>query len=295
MGGPGELMNEEALSFGSTASLVGIVSNHKNHPADCARPGFIMLNSGVVHRVGPNRLSVNILRDMAALGYVGFRFDFSGIGDSMARSGAPATGGDLNSVERRWIAETQEAMDCVTANSGVERFILGGNCSGAYIALRTAMCDPRVTAVALINLQPKRTPVRYYLRSLVYKKFWRRIFQGTARIEWPSGIYLQYLANFRARLAGTKGEEGLRIPDLGNALHALSERGVNVLLVHCEWDRGYDYFKNIIRSKRRAAGVGTRLSVQFIPGMNHDFNILRGQEDLQRIIRNWAAGLEESE
>jgi len=78
-------MREEAVLFGKTRSLVGIITdphtvvNAHNHPA------IVLLNAGVLHRVGPNRLYVKIARKLASAGFVVLRFDLSGIGDSKAR------------------------------------------------------------------------------------------------------------------------------------------------------------------------------------------------------------------
>src|SRR5215472_19382863 len=76
-------MTEEAVQFGSLRSLAGIVSSTSEKNED--KPGVILLNPGIVHRVGPGRIYVKIARALAAKGFVVLRFDFSGIGDSAAR------------------------------------------------------------------------------------------------------------------------------------------------------------------------------------------------------------------
>jgi alpha-beta hydrolase superfamily lysophospholipase len=97
-------MRESAAVFGSAGSLVGIVSEPSDGPGRAGLPGVIFLNSGVIHRVGPNRMYVRMARDLARQGFVAFRFDLSGVGDSPAR-GAGST------IEGRWVDETREAMD----------------------------------------------------------------------------------------------------------------------------------------------------------------------------------------
>ena len=77
-------MTEKALLFGEGKSLVGIVTlPAESSPVD--RPGIVILNAGVLHRVGPNRVHVQMARALAELGFTVLRFDLSSIGDSRAR------------------------------------------------------------------------------------------------------------------------------------------------------------------------------------------------------------------
>ena len=79
-------MKEEAVVFGATSSLVGVVTD----PVVGARdkedlPAIILLNAGIAHRVAPHRLYVNMARRFADMGFTVLRFDFSGVGDSPLR------------------------------------------------------------------------------------------------------------------------------------------------------------------------------------------------------------------
>ncbi|MCH8830022.1 MAG: DUF1549 domain-containing protein, partial [Planctomycetes bacterium] len=97
-------MKEEAVLFGKTGSLVGIVSDPSDSDSGKNLPAVILLNSGLIHRVGPNRVYVKIARRLAAEGFVAFRFDFSSIGDSLVRY-------DNLSFEKSAVDEVQDAMD----------------------------------------------------------------------------------------------------------------------------------------------------------------------------------------
>ncbi|MGH7928173.1 MAG: alpha/beta hydrolase, partial [Candidatus Binatia bacterium] len=76
-------MREEALLLGKTRSLVGILTDPPEAKRSTRLPGIILLNAGIIHRVGPNRMHVKIARTLAPMGFVVVRFDFSGIGDSI--------------------------------------------------------------------------------------------------------------------------------------------------------------------------------------------------------------------
>ena len=77
-------MNEQALSLGPNHSIVGILTSP---PRGVARKGIavLLLNAGLIHHVGPNRLYVRLARVLASMGFSTVRFDFSGIGDSCIR------------------------------------------------------------------------------------------------------------------------------------------------------------------------------------------------------------------
>ena len=79
-------MTEEVCRFGDRKSLVGIVTlpERPDHGQDL--PAIILLNAGLAHRVGPQRLYVKMARHMASQGFAVLRFDFSGIGDSEPRT-----------------------------------------------------------------------------------------------------------------------------------------------------------------------------------------------------------------
>jgi hypothetical protein len=48
-------MREHALLFGDAQGLVGVITDPPG-PGGGSRPGVILLNAGVIHRVGPSRL-----------------------------------------------------------------------------------------------------------------------------------------------------------------------------------------------------------------------------------------------
>ena len=59
-------MKEEAVLFGSRESLAGVITEPSAAGWGKALPGFVFLNAGMTHRIGPNRLYVRLARDLAA-------------------------------------------------------------------------------------------------------------------------------------------------------------------------------------------------------------------------------------
>src|SRR5215471_7117775 len=130
------IATEGAVLFGERKSLVGVVSAAATTVDGDAKAAVILLNPGIVHRVGPGRIYVEIAQRLAAMGFVVLRFDFSGIGDSLARH-------DNLCFPMSAVRETQQAMDLLQSTRKVQHFVLLGGCSGAQVSLETACCDQR--------------------------------------------------------------------------------------------------------------------------------------------------------
>ena len=77
-------VSEQAIMFGQNKSLVGIATQ-ATAKSETSPPAIVILNTGIIHRIGHNRMYVALSRTLAAAGYTVLRFDLSGIGDSESR------------------------------------------------------------------------------------------------------------------------------------------------------------------------------------------------------------------
>jgi alpha-beta hydrolase superfamily lysophospholipase/O-antigen/teichoic acid export membrane protein len=115
----------------------------------------VLFNSGAVRKVGPHRMSVEIARRWAARGIVTVRLDREAVGDAegpgdVGRSESPRLSplalGDTDSVA---------AAACALAKLrelGLRTpFLVGGHCSGAYLAFHLALTEPDVAGCFGIN------------------------------------------------------------------------------------------------------------------------------------------------
>jgi len=166
----GELMSgirEQALMLGKRKSLVAIVAQDPAMAATAAeRPTVVILNSGIIHRVGPNRVFVRLARLLAQAGHLVVRFDLSGIGDSEPR-------GDGLSPLDAALADIREVLDSLETTRQVRRVILIGLCSGADHSIVYGGQDPRVIGMVLIDPSVPRTR-GYYMRHYRGRMFrWR--------------------------------------------------------------------------------------------------------------------------
>jgi hypothetical protein len=117
-------MNEEIISFGENNRLTGIMTYPVNDNISIERPAVIMLNAGLVHRIGPFRFYVDLARLFAEKNFITLRFDLSGLGDSTFST-------DNSEFEKYAITDTDIAMDYITSKTGIKTFVLLGLCSGA--------------------------------------------------------------------------------------------------------------------------------------------------------------------
>lgn len=274
-------MREEAVHFGKRRSLVGIITDPPKTERANNRPAIVILNSGIIHRVGLYRLHVKMARDLAAMGFVVLRFDFSGIGDSEVRH-------DNLPFGKSAISETQEAMNYLSATRGVERFVLAGICSGAVISFRTACYDPRVVGVVLINaggyLHGTNNELNTYIGNLTLARhYWRiALFSSFSVKNWWKSITgkVDYSGLIRAMVFQLRnlfrGKRNV-FPRLNNGvkdLRLLTERGVRLLLIHSEGDVGLDYLHVVLGDGLRELISCEKLQLEIIQGANHIFTLL---------------------
>jgi len=171
---------ERPVLFGRDDSLVGILTR----PLERGTPGggrppdptptLVLLNSGIIHRVGPNRLYVLLARRLAAEGFTTLRFDLSGLGDSKVAWDPEAT--DPQGMTDRDVRLALDWLDGV--GSGEGGYVLAGLCSGADNARRAAFRDPRIVGAIMIDPDVYRTPgywLRHIGKRLLRGRTWRNV------------------------------------------------------------------------------------------------------------------------
>jgi dienelactone hydrolase len=134
-------MTENACQFGEDQRLAGIVTE-----PDPGRPelGLVLVTAGLLPKAGPFRLYAELARHLAQEGVVTLRFDLGGVGDSLEeRAGRP--------LRERTALEIRAAVDYLSERYALPRLVLGGLCSGAEDALRSAAADGRVSGVVMID------------------------------------------------------------------------------------------------------------------------------------------------
>lgn len=277
---------ERALLFGGSRTLVGIVTE-PDGGRGVAPAAFVFLNAGVVHRVGPNRIYVTAARRLAAMGYLGVRFDVSGIGDSPVRR-------DKTPFEQAAVSETREVIAAVQREYGVSRFVLVGLCSGAVLAFRTALADERVAGAVLLNPQgfvqsaewtryvANRAQARRYWREKLFSlRSWRKALTGrTDYRQLATVLHRRILAWFRPNAAVNRvaGE-------LAEDFQQLGRRGVRFLLACSQGDFGVDYLTVILGRRFTRLKQMEHLT---LPSGDHSLTMALSQEMFFEGVERWA-------
>jgi hypothetical protein len=275
---------ERTRLFGPRQSLVGVLTDPPPSVGRGERPAVIILNAGMLHRVGPNRVHVLLARKLAAAGFVVMRFDYSGIGDSRPRE-------DALPFAASAVEETRQAMDFLAESRGVTRFVLFGICSGADNALRVAGQDARVVGAALIdpyNLPTVARVLHMYSNRLLSLRSWRRLLTGRSFI-WSSARTARSLQ--RAASASHDGYASL-LPSREEyvaQVSRLAERGVALCLLYTGESPGYVNYRRLLHKPIRRWPWGNRIRMEYLKHSDHVFTLLSSQAGLLGAIEGWLA------
>jgi pimeloyl-ACP methyl ester carboxylesterase len=226
------------------------------------------------------------------MGYAVLRFDLAGIGDSRAAEGYAQS----RLYSKDAIADVQSAMAFLERFRRIDRFVLVGLCSGAYVAFHTALADPRVVGEVLINTatfswkpgdpidvatQRVYKSSHFYRRALFDLDTWRRAARGQIDLRGiAQRLQALALAKVKARLAASAfgrppGEDGLAA-----SFRKLSRRGTDSLLIYGEEDQGLDSLELELGRKADKLRALPNFRVDVIPGPDHTFTQLWAQRRL---------------
>jgi dienelactone hydrolase len=288
-------MIESPVVFGADENLVGILTEPAEPLAEA--PLVILLNAGVVHRVGPHRLHVIVARRLASMGLSSFRIDLSGIGDSRALDGS-------ESFRERAVADVRAAIELFEAKLGAKKFVLFGLCAGADNAIATALVEPRVAGLILVD------PYTYATSRSRRRKILGRMREHAgvrSALRWGASIALRTardrlgdsvrhgLAVLRASQGGVEtgaAEPGTQngrvpapVPVFGEQLGRLSARGVAMLAVYSGiHDERYNAEGQMFETFPELRG---RVDERFFPEANHTFTELAQQAAFLETVTEW--------
>lgn len=278
-------MNEKALLFGEAKSLVGILSDPEPG-TPVLEHGVIILNAGVLHRVGPNRIHVRLARALAAEGFVTLRFDFSGIGDSRQSDGAAATPG------HRFTREVQQATDLLESSRGLSDFLILGICSGADNGLRAALEDPRIRGAILIDVCNVRSFGQlafFYRGKLLNPLSWLRFLAGRSE-AWSQARRL-----VRAhRATASAARQATPVPpspsEFSQQIRSLLSRGTRLLLIYTGLSPAYYHYRRRLRRALSRWPNRTLVRVEYLADSDHLFTPRSSQALLIELVRVWCLG-----
>ncbi|HJQ61091.1 MAG TPA: alpha/beta hydrolase [Vineibacter sp.] len=291
---------ETPVFFGPGARLVGTTCEPRPAAADRDAPAVLFVNTGHHHRIGVNRMAVDMGRRLAARGITSMRIDVTGLGDSPASAGRP----ENEVYDKRACGDVRAAIDCLEAQ-GHRDVVLIGLCSGAYVSFYTALEDTRVVSQVLINMQKfvwrkgdsLATAVRTGSKRAsdlggdVLAAFGKTdrllgLLKGGRR-EWHAVWALLHRAcewtgsavgHATHALFGIEGE-------VARSFRLLGDLGTDTLLVYSVGDPGLVELE-LHRLRRSGEGIDglRRVRVEMIDGADHTLSLRPSRERLAAIL-----------
>lgn len=271
-------MREEAFTFGG-GRVQGVLTTPADQNPD--RPCVVVLNAGLIYRVGPGRLSVEVARCAASAGFSAFRFDLSGLGDTAPR--VPSLG-----VVESAVADVKEALDHLGAHHGFRSFVLIGLCSGAVHVHHAAAADDRVRGAVLVDGYSYPT-LRFRLGAVADRLRFpllllRSMVRAGARSLSEARVQ-RLAAEDDAFLPPTPGRH-----EVEAGLRAMVSRGVQLLYVFSgEWNHVYRH-EGQVRAAFPRVPFGSTLTERLIPAAEHLFFTPPERARLLGILAEWLVG-----
>ena len=300
-------VRETPVRFGPNRNLFGILTAPvESQRADSA---VIFVNTGSNHHIGPNRMYVTHARLLASQGFMAMRLDIGGMGESPASPGQR----DNHLFGRHSVAEVHAAIAWLKT-LGVSRVMLAGVCSGAYLSFRSALAEPAVTSVMLINppsfnwrdgdpldVRPRKDirSLRFYRSRLLDAATWKRVVRGQVNLGWIArgvGKVVKERLARRVKSAVRKTPvaplaEMQESTDIRALFDGLLKRDVRVFLLFSDNDSGLDE----IETHLGAGAVNLRGQKHFrfevMQGADHTLTPLWAQHRLGELLVEQVAHL----
>jgi len=263
-------------------------------------PIVVISNSGTNHRVGPSRLYVQLARQLAGLGFLVYRIDLPGIGDSIAdnRSDENIEYQDMGSQEiLAFISKISRQ------HKGAE-FVITGLCSGAYFSFHTAKDSNQQNIAEIIMINPltfywekgmtaDSSPARnfsawnWYKKAILSPTSWKKLFSGNIKYTYLIRIIYQRLKikiqllwgslfAFKFALLKRKANDGTINAiknDLGLDLESISKT-TQLSFLFSRSDPGYDLLTTLGGAKVRRMIKSKKIRIEFVENADHTFSKL---------------------
>ena len=286
---------EESLHrFGQGQRLFGILARSDTRTD---RPLVILFNAGAVHHVGPNRIYVELARELAAAGVPCLRMDLETLGDSVLddawRENYP--------YPRTAMRDVAYAFDFARRELGYTRIIPAGLCSGAHMAFHAALdAGHDLDEILLLNplvyywqegmsldTSTQFEDMEQYRKSARDPERWKKLLRGEVKMKRLAevlaghavGLVKPYWDALHETLFPRSG--GTR---LSRDLRKLAGMKRRVTLFLGDRDQG---LKILNAEARRALRNGLEsgwIVIHSIPGGDHTFSRSRPRSDLVRSV-----------
>ena len=276
-------VRETIVRFGPQQYLAGIISTPSQVASDA--PHVVLVNSGIVHRVGPSRLYVEIARVLAAQGYPVLRFDLSGIGDSETTSSGASL---IESAQ----SDIRSALDFLQTSRRLSSFVLCGLCSGANDSVLAAFSDPRVVGAILIDPsvhRTRRSVLLHFGRRLRHPATWRLLLTLRHPLFRRSLGPWRGMAAVNARSQSEQRSElsGRTTREIASELQRIIDRGVQLMLVFTGGINEQYNYRDQLFDLLPGVDFRQQLQLEFMPHTDHTISDIGSRSSLLAAMAAW--------
>ncbi|HEY6895128.1 MAG TPA: alpha/beta fold hydrolase [Rhodanobacteraceae bacterium] len=228
-------------------------------------PVVVLLNAGLVHRVGPFRLYVPLARTLAAAGFPVVRFDQPGVGDAPNKDD-PDEAGVVSRI-----------FDELAAILYTNEFIVGGLCAAADLGWRVAHRDKRVRGLLLLD------PVA--LGGWWFQLGKLRLFMRRKPSTWLAMIQRSFN---RRKPASADFRDWPKPEEVRSEFAKFVADGIAVLAIYTGGAAPYFTHARQIESTFGEAARDPRVEFEYWPECDHTFMLSGDQARLIETIRRWS-------
>lgn len=297
------LLEEKPYWYDSDQSLFSI-SSQPLATRDKTLPAVILVNSGSVHHVGPNRIYCQLARTFAALGYFVLRLDLEGLGDSCKAVAER----ENHPYQKNAVANIFQAMDSLMKQGVANQFIVGGICSGAHTAYHAGLTTVEKNARGLLSEILLINPLTfywqegmslaipsdvqnlhdtaYYRQSMRDLDKWKKLLTGKA-----STVYIFKYALERGKNLSKGFVKDLKEIMLGPQtrlaidIEQIIAQKISIRFLLSSRDPGYDIIKSQARRSLRSGLNNKTISLDLVDGADHTFSRKEKRDRLLDLIR----------
>ena len=272
-------MKEKVIIAGDKKNLIGILCEAKKEGFGTQKPSVLLLNAGLVHRIGPFRMNVDLSRELSELGYDVLRVDISGIGDS------DKIANDSRSYEQRNLDDIGEFVKYLSSNNP-QGVVVIGLCTGADHSHKAAVAYKEVVGTILFDGYGYPT-FKFYLKRYgpILLSFNRTI----------NAIKKVFKALFRIGGKSSGDASGAdayfwKLPPKSNYindLELLRERGVKQFYVYTSGVDGYYNYKEQFADGFGSKDYSRDITVEYYDRSDHTYSLHNDRMRMFKDVTNW--------
>jgi pimeloyl-ACP methyl ester carboxylesterase len=289
--------------------LIGIIDFPERRFLKREKVGIILSVSALKYRVCSYRLNVKIARRLSQEGFLVFRFDPLGIGDSEGKLSSTLFLKHFLEIQTgKYVKETKAAIDYFKREYHLDQIVLLGLCGGAITMLITGAQDQRVDKLVLLGIPvlleniPENLPefeddittpeyagqvLSTYKSKLLSTKAWFRLLTFKSEYKTLIKSLSLYLRKFFKKDTSKKHP---RFNDLFlSSFENFISKGKKILFINGEFDPATWEFKAEFEDKylKNKININDYYQIDRIEKANHIFSLTECQIQLLEKISSW--------